>query len=814
MKQGRTYPLTIPDLLNNALDKLAASDLIEAYQNVDQACRLGDTHALLLRATILFRRGFLGDAIEDLQTALLLKPGNQAITYSLINMCLSDLESYREIFRQTLSSLVRYTPELSLDSEVSAWLAAGDWSAMGAAWQDGDYIVGWAINAHDVHATLSIELDERFLSTATGLPTPWLLEAGVGNGYNGFRLKLPATFTLLRLGISGASLWGSPFIGSTGRLDIDVSSALPILPIVDIIVPVYSGYKETLECLDSIKAARNMTPYRLIVVDDCSPDEKLRLNLRERAERSEITLISRPINAGFSGAVNAGLMFDNSRDVILLNADTVVFGNWLDRLRSMAYRQGDIATVTPFSNHGELLSYPIPMRDNPLVNIQHAEQIDALFNKLGSDEPVDIPVGVGFCLYVKRQALNAVGLFDEKNFGRGYGEDTDFFIRIKAQGWRNVCATNTYVVHWGSRSFGAEKKQLVAKNIPFLLAKYPKHSEEYQHFLDVDPNLQLRRTIQRQWLAAILPEYQVVLSVGAAAQDEGVSFTLLLDTDKSNQWRLNLVVVGLTGLDTISYQWPSQFGELREDMLAAEFSSLSFKTFGSWPAEIIDQLCDGFIPYNFQLVDYSAYCPRKYRLNCDANSCNDPVDVSVCTQCVAQLGPLVYDYSGIDSWRARAQRIFSHAIEISAESEEILAAFLRRFPELQAKMSRSNLCADVPEMFQLPKEFKETLRIAVLSAGSLDEGYFQLLEQVKWSENHNRSLDFIVFGRTMNDLRLRQLANVYLAGEMPADRLPDMLRLHACSAIANFSPFAQHRVDVARFAVREGFPLIQNCKNL
>jgi GT2 family glycosyltransferase len=704
MKGVQGLPYTLPDLLKIALEKLDADDLASAFQFADRACRitdLPDANALLVRATISSKRGYLADAIKDLKRVSLMMHGNHNIAFSLLQLCWSDLKNHQNIFSQSLVSLLRQAPKISLNSEVATWISGSGLSKVGAAWREDDCIVGWAINTNDPKSSLLIELDRNFFSVETGMPTPWLAVAGMGNGYNGFRLKLPASFGLLRIGISGSSLWGCPFVGNA-KLFPDLPSQLQFSNTVDIIVPVYAGRAETLACLDAVKTSNNSVPYRVVVVDDCSTDEKLRNALRERAQRKEITLISRPINAGFAGAVNTVLTFDNTRDVILLNADTLVFGNWLDRLRAAAYQSEDIATVTPLSNHGELVSYPLPMRNNALLNAKHAELIDQLFNLTGPKEAIDIPVGVGFCFYIKRKALNAVGSLDEGTFGRGYGEDTDFCLRIQAHGWRNVCAANTYVVHWGSRSFGDEKQHLVAQNLHRLHARYPHHSKQYDQFLADDPLYKLRRNAQRQWLAKVVPQYKGTLHMGDTEVGEGITFTLKPVEKQPGKWQVNLIITGITGLDAIDYVWPGQSSELRDDLLAAGFENLELKTFGEWPADIFDQLTNGLIPYNVTLEDYSGYCPRKYRLIRNTSVCDDPVGTSECSTCIAELGPLVYGYTGMIPWQERTQRLLSKANKIDAATDEIRDAYLRRFPTLGKLITKNEISTKetwLPKLF-------------------------------------------------------------------------------------------------------------------
>jgi GT2 family glycosyltransferase len=811
MKYIHNFPFSLSALLAFALEDLDKGDLLSAFQIADQACRLTDLpdiNALLVRATILSRLGNFADAVNDLKTAHLMMPSNHTIAFSLLRLCQSDWDNHHAVFTQVLICLLRTSPALSFTPEVLSWLAVSGLPVMGAAWRQEEYVVGWMINKLEPEANLLVELDGGFFSVKATMPTPLLVEAGIGNGYNGFCLKLPDDYHLLRLGVGGSSLWGCPFIANQTLTQLSVA---PVSDRVDIIVPVYAGRKDTLACLDAIKASKNQLLYRVVVVDDSCPDSILSNALKERAQRNEITLVCRPINAGFSGAVNTALVLDNSRDVVVLNADTLVFANWLDRLHATAYASDDIATVTPLSNHGELLSYPRPMNNNQVFDVKHAELIDQLFALTGMTDPVNIPVGVGFCFYIKRHAINKVGLFDEGTFGRGYGEDTDFCLRVQQAGLRNVSATNTYVVHWGSRSFGNEKQQLLAQNLHQIAVKYPKHAAEYDYFLAEKPLKFLYREVQRQLLTTIVAQYKAILNMASPVVEKGVSFTLRAGQKPSGQWQVTLIITGITGLDHLVYQWPEQAIELQEDILAARFRCLVFKSLGGWPEEIIGYLTTGFITYEFDFEDYSGYCPRKYRLTNKAVMCNDPVDNQVCSNCVAELGVLVYGYTDMVTWRDRTLSLLAKAKKITVLNKEISDAYSRRFPMLNKKF-RVNKTAQIVQMPILTMPSNKPIRIAVLSAGSLEEGYLHLVEQASESSRQGWDIEFFVLGNTLNNSRLQQLANVYLVGSVKKEQFSQVLRLYNCNAIANFSPCVHIRYEVARRAEEFKLPLVFNCK--
>lgn len=69
-----------------------------------------------------------------------------------------------------------------------------------------------------------------------------------------------------------------------------------------------------------------------------------------------------------------------------------------------------------------------------------------------------VPLVHGFCLGVKRSLIDAIGLFDDVNFARFYGEENDYCFRARAEGFELAVATNTFVYHRKSRSIAEEER--------------------------------------------------------------------------------------------------------------------------------------------------------------------------------------------------------------------------------------------------------------------------------------------------------------------------------------------------------------------
>ena len=208
-------------------------------------------------------------------------------------------------------------------------------------------------------------------------------------------------------------------------------AALPDPAPTAIVVPVYRGREETIACLESVLATVDAKS-RLVVVNDGSPEPDLTRALESFAAKGAIDLLRNDQNQGFPAAVNRALAHCAGYDVVLLNADAAVSGDWLARLRRAAYSAPDISTVTPFSNTGSIASYPT--EGNTQTEADSAISIDKLTAVVDAGVTVEIPTGVGFCLYIRADCLAATGSFDAATFGAGYGEENDFCLRARRRG--------------------------------------------------------------------------------------------------------------------------------------------------------------------------------------------------------------------------------------------------------------------------------------------------------------------------------------------------------------------------------------------
>ncbi len=274
---------------------------------------------------------------------------------------------------------------------------------------------------------------------------------------------------------------------------------------VIVVVPVYKGYNETLRTLHSVLTESQVTSFALLVVNDCSPDVRLTDDLRALAEQNLFIYHENSVNLGFVGTINRALGMTGTRDVILLNSDTIVFGDWIDRMLAHAARDPSIGTITPFSNNATICSYPDSDRNNTVALELSPRALDAAAASANPGRWVEVPTGVGFCFYMRGPLIGELGTLDAEAFGKGYGEENDYCMRVLKSGSRNILAADVFVYHSGKISFSEFYNSEYTQGQTALLTKHPDYPLRVERFVAADPaadvrlNLDLYRLAKASW---------------------------------------------------------------------------------------------------------------------------------------------------------------------------------------------------------------------------------------------------------------------------------------------------------------------------
>jgi hypothetical protein len=192
------------------------------------------------------------------------------------------------------------------------------------------------------------------------------------------------------------------------------------------------------------------------------------------------------------------------RDVVLLNSDTLVSGTWIDRLQRAALSDPMVGTANPLTNASHIGSYPFRDPVGDLAFEISDEELDALAARANQGRYVAVHLTVGFCMYIRRAVLNAVGYFDDQFFPIGYGEESDFCYRAQKLGWRHIVTGDVFVRHWEGQSFGARKSALVVQMMDTFIRLHPEILTNDDQFRRRDPIRPLREALDLARLKLLL----------------------------------------------------------------------------------------------------------------------------------------------------------------------------------------------------------------------------------------------------------------------------------------------------------------------
>ncbi|MBK6863071.1 MAG: glycosyltransferase [Ideonella sp.] len=576
--------------------------------------------------------------------------------------------------------------------------------------------------------------------------------------------------------------------------------APPAAAPVDIIVPVYKGREETLACLASVLAALPDGPAaELVVIFDAGPDLALKAELRALAAAEGFTLIENTANLGFVATANKGMRLHPERDVVLLNADTVVPRNWLQRLRAAALSAPEVATATPLSNRATIFSLPRTCVDNDMPLGLDVAALDALCAERNAQVRAEVPTAMGFCMYIRRAALVDVGLFDETRWAMGYGEENDFSLRALARGWRHLAACDVFVEHHGAVSFGADKPRRVQENLARLNAIYPDYPQRIERFIEDDPIALARGRVNMALLKQIAPSWVLFVSHGLGGgtdtaiadlcklhEAEGRRVLLLRSTVAG---RMELIPLVKPHDQRIVAEYPrdTPLPALAQQLAELAITQVHIHHSLGFAADIWQLPALLGVPFEATLHDYFTICPRITMIDASGQFCGEP-DVAVCERCVKtpRLERAVqrqFELAGasVADWRAFHAARLREASRVSAPSEDAARRLARHLPELQVQA--------LPHVEPVPATPAKGAahpallqNVAVIGAIGPHKGVDLLLECAKLAQRMDLPLRFVIVGYTNRDEDFAALDNVEIMGRYRQDDLPRLLAGSQCGA--------------------------------
>ncbi len=585
-------------------------------------------------------------------------------------------------------------------------------------------------------------------------------------------------------------LWGLPLPESMGRTpptislrepadvlissgDNDVDSADPrIAAGVAIVVPIYEDAAATEACLRAIYPQVVAEPdAHLILVDDASPNAEIVRRLASLTPHPRVTILRNGRNRGFIGAVNRALACAVGGDVILLNADTIAPPGLIGRLRRTAVAHPRIGTITPLSNNGESTSFPIRDESQPIPGWTSLDALDRIAASVNAGRVIDMPNGIGFCLYITRACLDAVGGLPT-DLERGYLEDVEFCLLAARHGLRNVCDPSVFVFHEGTRSFGEEKRGLVIRNLAEIERRHPDYRERFAVFNAKDPLAGARHRIEEALGAGPGPVALLVCGEGLArdvavdrakAVPHGAPRPLILSAEGvAGEMRVTLRAADDAPPANLVFRapLPSVPAELDAYLGTLDIAAVTIRDPAACPPNLVSTLARHLASgrsITVDPVDGGALCPRRYYLDGSGRHCGIPEPLA-CEACVAGSGAEIGLAGSVADYRTFWRQFGAH--NLIGRSAPTLPAGRDTPPTGPAPTNRVRI-GPVRIGWLLPsRSIADTVLLREVCAAWLAAG---------------EDVDVIAFGEPFDTAHLDGLENLSLAGAFAPEDWADLL---------------------------------------
>ena len=258
------------------------------------------------------------------------------------------------------------------------------------------------------------------------------------------------------------------------------------MPMLSIIIVNWNSTAYLLKCIESIYKYTHETEFEIIVVDNASPDDDVRL---VKHQFPDVVLIESSENLGFARANNLGFRASSGEYVVFLNPDTILINPAFDLILHQVRSLSNLGVVgcTLFNEDRTIQTSAIqtfPTVLNQLLDVDFIRNrfpACALWNIApllkGGNLPSHVQVISGACLLLRREIFAQVGHFSEDYFM--YAEDVDLCYKVAKTGFTNYYVPQAQIVHYGGKSSVKSRAVLMKwRSILHYVAKH--HGNVYQ----------------------------------------------------------------------------------------------------------------------------------------------------------------------------------------------------------------------------------------------------------------------------------------------------------------------------------------------
>ncbi len=539
---------------------------------------------------------------------------------------------------------------------------------------------------------------------------------------------------------------------------------------IDLLIPVYNGFEYLKPLFESLMLHTSVD-YRIIVCDDCSPDERV-WNLLQKIKKNDtenrMVLLQNQQNLGFVKTVNRLASLAENHFVIV-NTDIEVPPGWLERLMYPIVSMSGVATTTPFTNAGTICSFPKYLEDNTMIEGKNVKDVDAVFQHVNFESTfIEIPTGVGFCMGINKNVVDKIGMFDEV-FGKGYGEENDFCQRAIKVGYRNLHVTNLFVYHKHGGSFSSKtKKKLIKDNLQILNKKHPTYDQQVQKVIQENRLHDLREFLYFQLMTSKKKKVLFIdHDLGGGAVDyrnmeiekrtalEEIVILLTFDFHITKQFTITIFFENefLEYTCESSKKLFSLFPLFNINIDEIFLNSLvSYQDLSTFIDVLIDFQTKNRLELHIPIHDYFPLCPSYTLLNEKNEYCAIPNDLNVCNMCLKKNVTAEYKHftqeTDIKRWRSMWGKVFDHATSIICFSNSSKNIVMKVYPVYAKKIKviPHNILGRYENIYDKMKSKNNEIRIGILGGINIAKGAYVIKNMIKYIDDNNIGIKIILIG--------------------------------------------------------------------
>lgn len=268
-------------------------------------------------------------------------------------------------------------------------------------------------------------------------------------------------------------------------------------------------------CLQSIRQRTDQDSVQVIVVDNDSSDGSRQM---AECEFPEMRVINSGGNLGFGKANNLAREYVTAPLVLFLNPDTEVLGDALAAMVSCLQAHPEVGALgCRMQEDGNPHELPLQWSPTPWTQFLHLllttgnmpPRLKRLLPYADPRRSGYVTKLYGGCIMARKEALDAIGWFDERYFM--YAEDVDLCHSLLRQGWKLYYLSEAEIIHTAGGASRKTKKEfpilMMCESICKLMRKYYGRAGSLLYRLGVLISCQLRLLVlvALRGLAIVVP---------------------------------------------------------------------------------------------------------------------------------------------------------------------------------------------------------------------------------------------------------------------------------------------------------------------